>query len=165
MSDIEETIEKESFDRNKLVLEIGVRTAKLNSLSGIDFINDVLDFIENIGYTLLNSDVFGISFSIINAEDYFTSKCNRNDVPAALYSYALQYVAGDFLSKKLASGNLEIGTLDLSSAILTSIEMGDVKESFDKSSSDRTALDSALQYFRNAAEKEGVLKCHTKVRF
>ena len=155
----------ETFDRNKLVLEIGTRTAKLNSLSGIDFTNDVLDFLENTGYTLSNSDVFGIAFSIVNAESYFTSKCNRADVPTALYSYALQYVAGDFLEKKLSSGNLELGELDLSSTILTSIEMGDVKESFDKSSSDRTALETTLNYFKNAAEKDGVLKCYTKVRF
>lgn len=154
----------ETFDRNRLVAEIGVRTATLNNLSSVAFTNDVLDFLENTGYTLSNSDVFGISLSIINAESFFTSKCNRNDIPTALYSYALQYVAGDFLSRKLSSGNLNIGELDLSTAILTSIEMGDVKESFDKST-DRTALESALQYFKYAAEKDGVLKCHTKVRF
>ena len=157
--------EEEKLDRDRLKLEIGVRVAKLNSLCSIDFIADVLDLIENTGYTLLNSDAFGISFSIRSAESYFTGKCNRKDVPEPLKTYAMQYATADFLSKKLASGKIEIDGIDLSSVIVTSIEEGDTKTQFDKSGTDRTAFENCINYLKNAAEIDGVIQCYTKVRW
>ena len=160
----EETTE-ETFDRTKAIQEIGVKTAKLVSLSCVSFISDVLELIETTGYKLKQSDCFSIALAIKDAEFYFCSKCNRENVPAALITYALQRVVGTFLNSKLQSGSLEIGSIDLSSTILTSIEMGDVKESFDKAGSDRVYFEKAIEHLRNSAEKDGVLKCYTKVRF
>lgn len=87
----------------------------LNRVSslGADFVEDVTELIQAVGYTLTEADNWLIDFCVQKIEQEIKNFCNVSVVPDGLYQVAVGLVAAEFLTAKRASGNLDVEALTL----------------------------------------------------
>ena len=122
----------------------------------------VLQRLESLGYFLIESDSWVISFSIQKIENHIKNCCNLTVIPDGLIHTAVDMICGEFLLAKKQTGQLELGNLDLDGAI-SSIKEGDTQVNFGSGTSDEEKFQQLVSYLMHFGD--GDLVCYRKIKW
>ena len=147
---------------NEKILADILTQMKNNSSLSESFFEMVLKRLESLGYTLMESDSWAISFAIQKIENHINNSCNTTSIPDGLVHTAVDMVCGEFLLAKKQTGQLELGNLDLDGAI-TSIKEGDTQINFSDGTSDEDKFQFMLNYLMHFGD--GDLVCYRKIKW
>lgn len=119
----------------------------MESLSefGPGFLNDVIQLLISLGYTIAEGDWWLLGFCVQKVEQEIKNTCNTTSVPEELYQAAKGLIVAEFLTAKKAKGEINGESL-IFEPMLKEIQEGDTKQTFavDKSTSAEQRLDSFI---------------------
>ncbi len=122
----------------------------------------VLLRLSSLGYTVLENDVFLVSFSIDKVDKAIKQKCNVNELPEGLYNVAIDRVCGEVLYSLQATQRLG-SNFDVDTA-LESIKMGDTTISFsDNTKNPAQRIDLLINSLKSCGE--GEFSCYRKIKW
>ena len=126
-----------------------VTMAEVSTSFSASFLQDVVDLVTAMGYTLTTGDDYLLSFSAGYVEQEIKNACNVPEVPKGLYKVAVGLILSRFLTTKKAKHEVDASTLDFS-PMLKELSEGDTKQVWDTSSS--SSAEQRLDLFIAALE-------------
>ena len=137
-------------------LDVGaafVAIAEDSTSFSASFLQEVVNLISALGYTLTTGDDYLLSFSAGYVEQEIKNACNVPEVPEGLHKVAVGLIVSRFLTTKKAKREVDASALDFS-PMLKELSEGDTKQVWDtgSGSSPEQRLDlfiAALENGRN----------------
>ena len=137
-------------------LDVGaafVAIAEDSTSFSASFLQEVVNLISALGYTLTTGDDYLLSFSAGYVEQEIKNTCNVPEVPEGLHKVAVGLIVSRFLTTKKAKHEVDASALDFS-PMLKELSEGDTKQVWDtgSGSSPEQRLDlfiAALENGRN----------------
>ena len=137
-------------------LDVGatfVAIAEDSTSFSASFLQEVVNLISALGYTLTTGDDYLLSFSAGYVEQEIKNACNIPEVPEGLHKVAVGLIVSRFLTTKKAKHEVDASALDFS-PMLKELSEGDTKQVWDtgSGSSPEQRLDlfiAALENGRN----------------
>lgn len=126
-----------------------VTMAEASTSFSASFLQDVVDLVTAMGYTLTTGDDYLLSFSAGYVEQEIKNACNVPEVPEGLYKVAMGLILSRFLTTKKAKHEVDASTLDFS-PMLKELSEGDTKQVWDTSSG--SSAEQRLDLFIAALE-------------
>ena len=126
-----------------------VTMAEASTSFSASFLQDVVDLVTAMGYTLTTGDDYLLSFSAGYVEQEIKNACNVPEVPEGLYKVAVGLILSRFLTTKKAKHEVDASTLDFS-PMLKELSEGDTKQVWDTSSG--SSAEQRLDLFIAALE-------------
>ncbi len=121
---------------------------------------DIINRLEQMGYTVTETDNIILKFICEKVENHIKNFCNVNEIPDGLKQAYVDMVCGEFLHEK--SSLNQLGDFNVDEAI-ASVTMGDVSVSYDKNASPATKLQALIDGLKN--QKVGDLVCYRKLKW
>lgn len=112
-------------------------------------LDDVMQRLESLGFTTIESDSFTLSFIIEKVENLIKYDCNVDQIPDGLHHIAVDMVAGEFLFNKKSSGQLTDVDLE---AVVKQVQEGDTSVTYaigEGSSTPEQRFDALVHYLVN----------------
>ena len=113
--------------------EAFVTMAEDSTSFSASFLQEVVDLISALGYTLTTGDDYLLSFSAGYVEQEIKNACNVAEVPEGLYKVAVGLIVSRFLTTKKAKHEVNASALDFS-PMLKELSEGDTKQVWDTNS-------------------------------
>lgn len=126
-----------------------VTMAEASTSFSASFLQDVIDLISALGYTLTTGDDYLLSFSAGYVEQEIKNACNVAEVPQGLYKVAVGLIVSRFLTTKKAKHEVDASALDFS-PMLKELSEGDTKQVWDTGSG--SSPEQRLDLFIEALE-------------
>lgn len=123
--------------------------------------NDIINRLEQMGYTITETDNIILKFICEKVENHIKNFCNISTIPDGLKHVYVDMVCGEFLAEKSSLNQLG-ADFNVDEAI-ASVTMGDVSVSYDKNASPAAKLQALIDGLKNP--KAGELICYRKIKW
>ncbi len=151
---------------NENAVDVVIVDEIISLVQDTDFDNKLVSCVllrlSSLGYTVVENDVFLVSFCIDKVDKSIKQKCNTNELPQGLHNIAVDRVCGEVLYSLQATKRLS-STFEVDSA-LESIKMGDTTLSFsDSTKSPAQRIDLLIDSLKICGE--GEFSCYRKIKW
>lgn len=119
-------------------------------------IDDVINRLASLGYTVIASDSWLLNFLIQKVTDQIKNYCNISELPNRIHSIAVDIVCGQFLYERKANLDTSLSFFNLESAV-KQISEGDTSITYaigDGNSTPEMRLDTLINYLINHGKNE-----------
>lgn len=113
---------------------------------------DVVQRLQSLGYTVLDTDQWLINFTIEKVTWTIKNECNVSSIPDGLHNIAVDMVCGEFLSAKKGSGQLTEYDVE---EVIKSIKEGDTTITY-AIGDGAVTLDRLINYLINCGKSQFV---------
>lgn len=143
-------------------MEIKTKIYNMIEAYNINFkiVDDILDYIESMGYIPIDNDVFTIGFAILKIDSKIKNTCAITLIPDELHFAFVELCLAEILSSFKATGKLNLA-FNLGENIKT-VNIGDTSVTFDLSSAD-ISLQNLIDLLFEKGEVE--ILCYRKLRW